>query len=194
MDINKLNPWNWFKHEESVSGSGSRVPVKRAANEQQMPTLEQSFYNPVQQLHQEIDSLFDDALRGFNFPSLRSRLPESGNSWTIQSFRPSLNVSSDNRCYEVTLEAPGMTERDLSIELSGDILTIQGEKQEEKEDKDRHFYRIERSYGNFQRTLSLPDDANVEEIQANMKDGVLKLMIPRREVVDSETRKISINP
>ncbi len=193
MDLNKLNPWNWFKHEESTLSTGSQVPVKRAANEQQMPTSEQSFYNPVQQLRQQIDSLFDDTFRGFEFPSLRPKLPESGSSWITQTFRPNLNVSSDNRCYEVTLEAPGMTENNLSIEVSGDILTIQGEKQEEKEDKDRHFYRIERSYGNFQRTLSLPDDANVDEIEANMKDGILKLMIPRREVMDSEARKISIN-
>ena len=66
------------------------------------------------------------------------------------------------------------------------------EKKEEKEDKDRHYYRIERNYGSFARTLSLPDDANADEIQANLKDGILKLTIPRHEGQHGESRKIAI--
>lgn len=193
MDFQKLNPWNWFKHEEPSGPSANRIPVKRSASEQQTPAPEQNLFGPVQQIHQQIDRLFDDAFRGFGLPVLPGTLSDSSRQRSAQIFRPSLNVSSDNNCYEITLEAPGLTEKDLAIEVNGDILTIQGEKQEEKEDKDRHYYRIERSYGSFQRTLSLPDDSNTEEIKASMKDGVLRLTIPRRETVDSHTRKININ-
>ncbi len=192
MDLHKLNPWNWFKHEESSVSPANQIPVKRGASAQQMSASDQTLFGPVQQLHQQIDRLFDDAFRGFGFPALQSSQDDLSGFRSPQAFRPNLNVSSDNRSYEITLEAPGMTENDLVIEVSGDILTIQGEKQEEKEDKDRHFYRIERSYGSFRRTLSLPDDSNTDEIQANMKDGVLRLNIPRRETVDSQTKKINI--
>jgi len=187
MDLQRLNPWNWFKHEESQPGA-AQLPVTKAETEGgRLPQY------PVQQLHQQIDRLFEDLFQGFGFPGLRAQYNESGRWLSSQSFRPSLNVSSDNESYQITLEAPGLTEDDLTVEVSGDVLTIQGRKQEENESKERHFYRIERSYGSFQRTLSLPDDANAEEIQANMKNGVLTLVIPRRASVDTEVKKITIN-
>ena len=192
MDLQKLNPWNWFKHEETQAHSGGQIPIKRTSGELDLTTTNQGF-GPVQQLHQQIDRLFDDAFRGFGLPSVRSALFEPGGGWGTTAFRPSLNVSSDNASYQISLEAPGMTEADLSIEVKDDILTIQGQKQEEKESKDRHFYRVERSYGHFQRTLALPDDAVADEIKATMKDGVLNLLIPRREVSDAEVKKITIN-
>ncbi len=107
--------------------------------------------------------------------------------------RPKLNISSDDHNYNISLEVPGLKESDISIEVKNDVLTIQGAVEAEKEDKDRHFYRIERTYGSFQRTLSLPDDANADDIKASMKEGVLNLMIPRIEVADSEVKKIPVN-
>lgn len=186
MDLQRLNPWNWFKHEESQS-RGAQIPVKKADEATGLSP------HPIQQLHQQIDRLFDDAFQGFGFPGLRSQFDESGRWLNTQSFRPSLNVSSDNKSYQVTLEAPGLSEEDLAVEVSGDVLTIQGSKKEEKESKEKHYYRIERSYGSFQRTLSLPDDANADEIQASMKNGVLSLVIPRREAVDTQVKKITIS-
>lgn len=186
MDLQRLNPWNWFKHEEPQPG-GAQIPVKRSDKESGMSQY------PMQQLHQQIDRLFEDAFRGFGFPSIGSQLGEPGRWLNSQDFRPSLNVSSDSKSYQITLEAPGMNEEDLAVEVSGDVLTISGQKQEEKESKEKHFYRIERSYGNFQRTLSLPDDANADEIQASMKNGVLSLVIPRRTAVDTQVKKITIS-
>ncbi|TQV86257.1 Hsp20/alpha crystallin family protein [Exilibacterium tricleocarpae] len=192
MDLQKLNPWNWFKHEESPAADAGRVPVKRAAGE--VGPAGAGHDHPVMQLHRQMDRLFDEVFRGFGFPSAGSRSGEPA-GWAGQGvFRPSLDVASDEKSYHVTLEAPGMTESDLSIEVRGDVLTIQGQKQEENESKDKHFYRIERSYGAFRRTLSLPEDANADGIEAAMKNGVLSLVIPRREVIDSEVKKISINP
>jgi HSP20 family protein len=187
MNLSKLNPWNWFKHEEA----GSQIPVKRPASESNLPVTGQSTVYPVQQLHQQIDRLFDEAFRSFGFPSLRSAFEPP--AWLSQtSFRPNLNVSSDDKNYHITIETPGMCQSDLSIEVSGDVLTIQGQKQEEKENKDRHFYRIERSYGSFQRTLALPDDADPDAINAVLKDGVLELAIPRKRIPERESKKITI--
>ncbi|MGH8550331.1 MAG: Hsp20/alpha crystallin family protein [Methylococcales bacterium] len=126
-------------------------------------------------------------------PSLRSPPFESSARLSQASFRPNLNVSSDDKSYQITLETPGMLESDLSIEVSGDVLIIHGQKQEEKEDKDRHFYRIERSYGSFQRTLAQPEDSASEAITAKLKDGVLELTIPRKTVPKRQVKKITIS-
>jgi len=190
MNLQKLNPWNWFKHEET-SGSDERViPVKRDENTAKLPAAYESVASPMMRLHQDIDRLFDEVFRGFGFAAPRlsaaANWPESG------MIRPRLNISSDDSTYKISLEVPGLKESDISVEVKNDVLTIQGEINEEKEDKDRHFYRVERSYGSFQRTLALPDDANADEIQATMKDGVLNLLIPRRDVVDAEVKKVPI--
>ena len=86
-----------------------------------------------------------------------------------------------------------MSDSDLSIEVSGDALIIQGREQEESESNDRHFYRIERSYGNFHRTLALPEDSDSDAIRASLKDGVLELTVPRKSMAERDVKKIAIN-
>lgn len=109
-------------------------------------------------MQQDFDRLFDEAFRNFGLPRLHSELGLPGPSQDSGSaFRPSLNVSSDGDNYQITVETPGLSRDDLAIEVKGDVLTISGQKQERSEEKDRHFYRIERSYCHFQRVLSLPD-------------------------------------
>ncbi|MBU2710446.1 Hsp20/alpha crystallin family protein [Zooshikella harenae] len=195
MNLQKLNPWNWFKHEESQKTNEHVMPVTREAESKDMPVSSNNYkHYPIFQLHREIERLFDEAFRGFNLPNLDpSHFSTNSNSGlNPESFRPSLNVSSDDNGYQITLEAPGLTEKDIDIEIKRDIMTIQGSKQEEKENKDRHFYRIERHYGTFQRVLSLPEDANTDAIQAEMKNGVLKITIPRQESEITNKRKITI--
>ena len=181
----KLNPWNWFKHEENAN-----IPVKSSRNGP-MPAQHPSF-NSLMDLHQQVDRIFDHAFRGFGFPSL---LPETDftGSTNESLFRPSLDVSSDENQYLITLDLPGLTESDVNIEIKGNQLFIQGEKKTASENKDKHFYRMERSYGSFQRILALPEDAISSDIQANMKDGVLQLEIPKQAIEEGEVRQVSIN-
>jgi len=107
-------------------------------------------------------------------------------------YRPQIDVSGDDKHYEIKLDVPGMSESDLSIEVRDDLLLISGEKREDSEDKGKHYYRVERSYGAFQRTLALPDDANADEIDARLEKGVLRLEIPRRESSAQKVRRIDI--
>jgi HSP20 family protein len=190
MNLQKLNPWNWFKHEESAQEDKAVVPVKRgdySGSQLAAPSL--------QQLHHEIDRLFDDAFRNFGFPSL-SRSPlwdQMLGSEFASSFQASLNVASDDEKYAITLEAPGLEQKDISLELKERVLVIKGNKQEETEDKEKQFYRIERRYGSFERVLSVPDDGDVEKISASMKNGLLTIQIPRLQTAKSEIKKITIN-
>ena len=184
MNLEKLKPWNWFKHEENANLVEQQVPIKRADN--------LSATDSLRRLHNEMDRWFEQLSTSFGMPSL-----DTGSGWPTASrgrtYRPLIDVSADDNCYEVKLDVPGMTESDLSIEVKDDMLLISGEKQQRSENKDKHFYRVERSYGSFQRTLALPDDANADEIAAKLEKGVLRLEIPRRESSSEQAKLISIS-
>ncbi len=190
MNLQKLNPWNWFKHEEPQKEEALAVPVTR-----------ESYSSPqlagpsMQQLHREINQLFEKTFHDFGFsPFSRSPLWDQKPSAELASpFYASLNVASDDEQYTITLEAPGLEQKDISIELKERVLVIKGNKQEESENKDKQFYRIERRYGSFERVLSVPDDADVDGINASMKSGLLTIKIPRLEAEKSKVRQITID-
>lgn len=171
MELSKFNPWNWFKHEEPSAASQS-IPLKMEDYASQAPMATGSMW----QLHREMDRLFDEAFRGFGLPS---RLTSQLSTAQTTSFRPKLNVASDDKQYTISLEAPGLAQQDIKLELNGRTLLIQGEKRFEKEDKDKHYYCIERCYGQFQRVLDVPDDVELTKITAKMDNGVLNINLPR---------------
>lgn len=110
---------------------------------------------------------------------------------------PAVNIQENDNEYIVELAAPGMTKKDFNIELENDILTITSEKKNEVEDKDKegNFYRKEFSYQSFQRSFRFPQEmVNSEKINANYKDGILRLVLPKLEVKKTKPRKqISIS-
>jgi HSP20 family protein len=166
MDLQKLNPWNWFKHEEQESGSRN-VPVNRSASSA-TPA-----YHPLTEFHRQIDRLFDNAFGGRDFFDMKP-LPTS--------FNPDINVACDDREYIITLEAAGMDEKDINIELDDGRLLVTGKKEESKETREKHYYHMERRFGSFRRVLSLPSDADENSINANMAKGVLTIHIARKAV------------
>ncbi|MDG9669347.1 Hsp20/alpha crystallin family protein [Hahella sp. CR1] len=196
MKLNKLNPWNWFKHEDERQDQREQLPVSRQdAAAGVNPPASASGADSLLRLHQEMDRLFEDVFSAFGVPSMLSRRGASSfeRPGASREYRPLIDVSGDEKRYEIALDVPGLSESDLSIEVKGDQLLIRGHKEEKSESKDKQFYRIERSYGAFQRTLSLPDDANVEDIHAQLRNGVLKLEIPRREPDAKEVKRIAIH-
>ncbi|WP_111640314.1 Hsp20/alpha crystallin family protein [Marinimicrobium alkaliphilum] len=191
MKLEKLKPWNWLKHEDEGAASSAPVPVKRGETDVANTSAPTGGGHPIWQLHREIDRLFDSAFRDFGFPSLSHQLDDFP-GWGGQHFRPNLDVSSDDKTYRIAIEAPGLKREDISLELRGDALVVSGSKREESEDKDRHYYRVERRYGSFQRVLSLPEDAKAEAIEAQMRDGILEITIPRTEVAPESVKRIDI--
>lgn len=189
MNLQQLNPWNWFTHEEA--NKTSTVPVKRSSEKAEEKTASYTAH-PMLQLHREIDRLFDTAFRGFSLPSFNARWPDD-DIFNAAGFHAKLNIASDDQAYHISLEAPGLTEKDIALELNNGVLTIRGEKKEESETKDRHYYRVERSYGSFQRVLALPDDCEQSSINASMKNGVLDISVARKALPASETKRIPIN-
>lgn len=84
-----------------------------------------------------------------------------------------LDVSEDEKGYHITAELPGMSEKDIDVDLSGDTLTIKGEKRDGREEKAKNYYLSERHYGSFQRSFTVPDGVDREKIDASFAAGVL---------------------
>lgn len=103
---------------------------------------------------------------------------------------PAFDINETDKEYVVTAELPGMEVKDIDVTLSDGVLTVKGEKKKEHEDKGENYHRIERSYGSFHRSFSIPGKIKTDSVDANYKDGVLKLTLPKTE--ESETKKIEV--
>jgi HSP20 family protein len=95
-----------------------------------------------------------------------------------QMFMPAIEVIENEGNLQINAELPGMTDKDIQIEVTADSLTVSGEKRDEREVKEENYYRSERSYGSFRRQVPLPAGADTDNIEATFKDGVLKVTVP----------------
>ncbi|MBF0288705.1 MAG: Hsp20/alpha crystallin family protein [SAR324 cluster bacterium] len=165
------------------------IPAKPGTSETSVsaPSEEQ---NPIVSLHQEMNRMFDNVFKDFGFRNLS---PSSFKGWeSFGSFSPKVNVSEDDKMVEVEAEIPGMEEKDIQVSLANDILTVKGEKQQEKEEKDKEYYHVERRYGSFQRVIQLPCEIKEDQIKASFKKGVLKITLPKSEKAQEQVKKIEI--
>ena len=105
---------------------------------------------------------------------------------------PAIDVAETKDEILVKAELPGTDEKDISLTLSGDNLMMKGEKKSEKEEKDKHFHRVERSYGSFQRTIALPVSVDKEKISADFKKGVLEIHLPKKPEVKPKEIQIKV--
>lgn len=117
--------------------------------------------------------------------------PEYFGEMTTQRFLPALDLQEDEASYQLQVELPGLSKEDVKISLHGRVLTIQGEKKRTQEENREGVLRVERSYGNFQRRIQLPQAVAMEGSHAEMKEGVLHLRLPKQQQV--EMRQIPIN-
>lgn len=105
---------------------------------------------------------------------------------------PASEASSDDAAYRISIELPGVTEADVDLQASNELLVVSGEKTESREDKGDTWYFSERQYGAFRRTFRLPPDALADQAEATMKDGVLEVTIPRHAAQESKAQRIKI--
>lgn len=150
---------------------------------------------PLQAFHAEMDRLFDRFTQGFGLPSF-GRIFDTEPTWPavtpFTGMGPAVDVTEDEKGYTVAAELPGLDEKDVEVTMSGDTLTIKGEKHTEKEDKGKNYYVSERSYGTFQRAFTLPEGIDREAIGANFVKGVLTVTLPKTPAAQKEQKKIEI--
>jgi HSP20 family protein len=140
--------------------------------------------HPFALLRKEMDSLFENFWRGFETE------PIAGGR--LGSFAPKVDIIEGEKALTVTAELPGMDEKDIDVSLTRDSLTIRGEKKEEKEEKTKDYYRMERSFGSFARTIPLPVEIDTEKVEAQFKKGILTVSLPKTEKALTETKKIEV--
>jgi HSP20 family protein len=140
---------------------------------------------PFRTLHHEINRLFND---------LNSDMPMIGRWPDNTDGRLSLrcDVAETEKALEVTAELPGVSEKEIDVSLSGDMLTIKAEKKSDKEEKTKDYHLVERSYGTFQRSMQLPFQADPAKIDAKFDKGVLKLVVPKPAEAQAKVQKIDV--
>jgi HSP20 family protein len=127
-------------------------------------------------MKKEMDRLFDRVWEG-DFP----QLPSMG-EWA-----PALDVSETKDAVMVKAEVPGMDPKEIQLSLEDQLLTLKGEKTQEKEEKDEHYYHAERSYGAFVRTVRLPATVDGSKVTATFKNGLLKVTLPKAATAKGTT-------
>jgi HSP20 family protein len=112
-------------------------------------------------------------------------LPTSTTAWN-----PSVDIFENDNEVVVKAELPGMDAKDIDVRLENNILTLKGERQFEKEAKEENYHRIEREYGSFTRSFALPTAVNGEKVKAEYKDGILKIVLPKKEETKPKPIKV----
>ena len=136
-------------------------------------------FNPLREL-KELES------RLFNYYPVDA--DESG----ISAFRPSVSTREGEYAYHIEVDLPGVNKEDIHIDLKDNQIVISGERTYKEERQEKDYYKIESSYGKFQRSFALPENVDVENIEASSENGVLEVVLPKLKVDTSEVKKIHV--
>jgi HSP20 family protein len=161
----------------------ARTGVTVHKGSEKVPAEGRGFANPLATFRQEMDRLVQSFFGGSDFHPFGRR---SG------TFMPQVDVADTDKEIKVSVELPGLDDKDVEVSLTKETLTIKGEKKEEKEEKGKDYYRSERSFGSFTRTIPLPVEIDAEKAEASFEKGVLMVNLPKTKQVISETKKVAI--
>lgn len=184
MALTQMTPSQWFRRSGNPAVSSLTTRPSSLAGSD----------DPFVSMHETMDRLFDSFFNdsagwGVN------RAP-GDNSGLMNLMTPQLDIAEKDDAYELSVELPGVEPDKVELSTDEDMLTIRAEKQRRKESKDGEnirFHRVERSAGRFERSLSLPVDADTNNISAEFRNGVLEISVPRRKDVESTRgRRIEI--
>jgi len=168
----------------------TKLPVK---NEKTAAAPTQ--WTPFESLRREIDQLFDDFGGGFWRTPFRRSASDMVPSWdrdVAWATVPAVDISDTEKAYEITAELPGIDEKNIDLKVANGVLTIKGEKREEKEEKKKDYYLRERNFGSFERSFQVPDGVDNDKIEASFKKGILTVTLPKKPEAQAAAKKIDI--
>jgi len=142
--------------------------------------------HPFYSLQRQMNSLFDDFFSGFDMA------PRSLGAGGFTAFIPSIDVKESDKEFTVRAELPGVEEKDIEVTVTNDAVMIKGEKKEEKEDKGKNYYYMERSYGSFNRVIPLTSETDANKAEASFKNGVLNITVPKSQMAKAKGTKVPI--
>jgi len=141
-----------------------------------------TLWRPLQDLKREMDRIWQEFFG-------KTYLTEK---WESIEWAPAVDVSETDDAVIVKVDLPGVNPEDMEISLTDNVLVIKGEKKKEEEEKKENFYRMERFYGSFMRAIHLPCEINEEKIQATYKNGVLKIVLPKKPEEKKKVIKVNV--
>jgi HSP20 family protein len=159
----------------------SLVP-RRNGNKAQLPATREDFFDPFVTFRREMDRMFEDFFGG---GTLRVGQGE-------HMLMPAVNVEETEKELLVSAELPGVTEKDVEVNLAGDTLTIRGEKKAEHEEQNGDSYHMERRFGSFSRAIRLPFEVRDEDVEAKFSNGVLAVRLPKPAELQKPARRIEV--
>lgn len=139
----------------------------------------------------ELEDLQDRVLRALR-PGNGGRAAEGQQSLVVADWAPSVDISEDEGEYLITAELPEVKKEDVKVTVENGVVTIRGERKFEKEEKNKKFHRVERSYGSFQRSFSLPEDADPEKVAAEYKEGLLHVRLGKSETTKPKSIEVKV--
>lgn len=166
--------------------AAKKTAAKKASAEKASVPATAQHEHPLISLRHEMDRLFERFAEGWPgmtpwFRGLEDIEPfkDWSKTWALTPM-PDIDIHETNKAFEITAELPGMDEKDIEVELQDDLLTIKGEKKEERDEKREGDYRVkERRYGSFRRSFTIPRDANASKVKAKFRKGVLTISLPK---------------
>ena len=137
-------------------------------------------------------SAMQDRMNRMNRLFRESYSPESPEeALTTTSFAPPVDIYEDEHTITLKMEVPGIDEKDIDVRIENNTLTVHGERKIEKEEKEENYRRVERQYGSFTRTFTLPQTVDSERVSANYDKGVLKISLPKK--AEAKPKQIKVN-
>ena len=172
----------------------TKVPVKSEPTKAERSSAVGE-WRPFETLRREIDRVFDDFGGGFWRSPFRRSTFDLEPFWRREltwATTPAMDVAETEKGYELTAELPGMSEGDVEVVAADGVLTIRGEKKEEKEEKKKDYHLSERRYGSFERRLQIPAGVDADKIEAVFKNGVLTVTLPNKPEAQKLAKKIEV--
>lgn len=112
---------------------------------------------------------------------------------TVAEWAPLVDITEDDKEYLIKAELPEVKKEDIKLTVDEDVLTITGERKIEKEEKGKKYHRVERAYGSFMRSFTLPEDADASKVSADCKDGLLKVHLPKSEKAKPKSIEVKVS-
>jgi HSP20 family protein len=171
-------------------GKGKEIAVKKEAQEKPTAVAPLREWSPLRAWEREFDRMLED-LPFFRWPRLRELEPfRFRRELRLQA--PSLDVYEEKNELVVKAEIPGLSKDDIEITLSNSTLTLKGEKKKEEEIKEKDYYRCEREYGSFLRSVDLPAEVETDKAKAVFKNGVLEIRLPKSAATRTKQVQVSV--
>lgn len=137
----------------------------------------------------ELEDMSERLNRVFTRPALR---PSGKEALTVADWMPTVDISETDAEYLIKAELPEVKKEDVKVTVEEGVLTLQGERRQEKEEKGKKYHRVERSYGSFVRSFTLPESVDEANVKAEYKDGVLSLHLPKTEKVKPKAIDVKV--